>query len=120
MPKITGVRSVVSSLNKLHKDSEKGDNGEVHVGYTASYALPVHEAPPGTQFKRPGSQSKFLEQPAREMGNELRDIIRKARKRVSLIKALYIAGLALQRRSQEIVPVDTGNLRGSAFTRIVK
>lgn len=32
-------------------------------------------------------------------------------------QALYIGGLFLQRQSQEIVPIDTGNLRGSAFTR---
>jgi len=32
-------------------------------------------------------------------------------------KALYIVGLFLQRHAQLLVPVDTGNLRNSAFTR---
>jgi hypothetical protein len=31
--------------------------------------------------------------------------------------ALMVAGLYIQRESQKIVPVDTGFLRGSAFTR---
>ena len=30
---------------------------------------------------------------------------------------LTLAGLFLQRKSMEIVPIDTGNLRGGAFTR---
>lgn len=37
-----------------------------------------------------------------------------------LAKALYIAGLFIQAESQKIVPVDTGFLRASAFTRIKK
>lgn len=37
------------------------------------------------------------------------------------IKAgLIKAGLFLQRKSQEVVPVDTGALRASAFTRVVQ
>lgn len=32
-------------------------------------------------------------------------------------KNLVLAGLFLQRKSQEIVPIDTGALRASAFTR---
>lgn len=33
-------------------------------------------------------------------------------------KAVYVAGLFLQAESQKIVPVDTGFLRASAFTRV--
>ena len=38
----------------------------------------------------------------------------------SLEKGLVLAGLRLQRDSQKLVPVDTGNLKGSAFTRLDK
>ena len=121
MPKITGVRSVQLTLKSMEKESQREDDGEVYVGYTAQYALHVHEAPPGTQFQRPGAQSKYLEQPARDMSDELADIIRKSKKRgVGLVHSIYLAGLRLQRASMQIVPVDTGNLRASAFTRILK
>lgn len=33
------------------------------------------------------------------------------------IAGLLAAGLIIQARAQELVPVDTGNLKGSAFTR---
>jgi hypothetical protein len=36
----------------------------------------------------------------------------------TVAQALLLGGLFLQRKSQEIVPVDTGNLRASAFTRL--
>ena len=35
-----------------------------------------------------------------------------------LAQALLAAGLRLQRESQMLVPIDTGNLRASAFTRL--
>ena len=44
----------------------------------------------------------------------------KARRRATakgLRRGLLKAGLFLQRESQKIVPIDTGNLRRSAFTR---
>ena len=52
----------------------------------------------------------------------VREIIRnmrkaKKRKKLGLEKGLVLAGLFLQRESQMIVPVDTGTLRASAFTR---
>lgn len=51
----------------------------VTVGYTASYALFVHEDLPAKysphKYKR-GRQSKFLEQPARELGPQLAAIVK--------------------------------------------
>lgn len=35
----------------------------------------------------------------------------------AILRGMVKAGLHLQRKSQQIVPVDTGNLRNSAFTR---
>lgn len=64
-------------------------------------------------------QAKFLEQPARELRPQMRKIIAEAvAKGAPLIKALLMAGLFLQRESQKLVPIDTGNLRGSAFTEV--
>jgi hypothetical protein len=64
------------------------------------------------------ARSKFLEFPARELAGELGWLAAEAFKNgKNLLNALYIAGLHLQRASQSLVPVDTGNLKGSAFTR---
>jgi hypothetical protein len=66
-------------------------------------------------------QSKFLEQPAREKRDKIASTVRKAfAGGASLAHALLEGGLFLQRESQKLVPVDTGNLKGSAFTEIEK
>lgn len=134
----------------------------VEVGYTAAYALWVHENmeiwPPGMRlkglprgggfyrdaqgivrypiraettgvvgFKAHGfywdpqgtARPKFLEQPAREKRDEIARMILDGMKNgMTMAQALLRAGLYLQRESQMLVPVDTGNLKASAFTRL--
>lgn len=138
MAQIERLRPLLRTFEKLERESRRKNNGKVNVGYAASYAIYVHEnleAAHGEAFnlkhargqhrkrgagrgsRGPDQQAKFLEKPFREMRKELMSIVRTAAKgRVPLIKALLLAGLALQRASQKIVPVDTGNLKGSAFT----
>ena len=125
------------AVSKLESpNSIKGES--VVVGYTAGYALYVHENeeiwPPGMRLKglpRPKgkgkywdpqnkAQPKFLEHPARELNNsgELSRIVVEAMRRgVKLQQALSLAALRIQRESQKLVPVDTGNLKASAFTQ---
>ncbi len=146
MARIIDSRPLLRKLEKLERESRRQNNGNVNVGYAASYALYVHEnlealhgsafnAQVKTRQKRdksgrfrkgkfrgktkrgPDQQAKYLEQPFREMRKELVQITINAMKGgASLIKGLLIAGLQLQRASQKIVPVDLGNLKGSAFT----
>ncbi|MDB4786216.1 hypothetical protein OAG36_00630 [bacterium] len=129
MPKIEGSKEVQNTLSKLQSKSKREDNASVSVGYQGvAYALFVHEIKnPSTGVPRRGDgkkgnywdvgQPKFLERPFRENAKEYARIIRTAYKRgVSLDKSLLIAGLKLQRDSQQLVPIDTGNLKGSAFT----
>ena len=118
--KVENVDKVLEKLRQLASQqftSGKEAKGcSVIVGYTAKYALYVHEMV-GWRHKS-GKQAKYLEQPARAMRKQLARIVVDAMRRgVGLLQALYLAGLALQRASQKIVPVDTGNLKGSAFTR---
>jgi hypothetical protein len=120
MASIDGVDKVKQALNRLAKErfvsSNSIEGNSVIVGYTASYALYVHEQVEIPH--KPGKQAKYLEQPARELKNDLAQIVRTAvLKGMELQQALYLAGLRLQRESQKIVPIDTGNLKGSAFTR---
>ena len=98
--------------------SDKAKKGSVVVGYTANYAISVHEMI-NASFQRPGAQAKFLEKPFREMKQRLvKQIETDLEAGMPMDQALFRAGLVLQRASQDIVPVDTGNLRASAFTRI--
>lgn len=76
-------------------------------------------------------QPKYLEQPARELSNsgELARVIRESYKggagarnskgqfigAATLLTALAVGAQRIQRESQKLVPVDLGNLKGSAF-----
>jgi len=115
------VKAKISGVGALRKRFQgmrrKATSGSVVVGYTAAYALPVHENTTAT-FQRPGAEAKFLEKPAREMQGQVAGYIEQAWKQgKTTTDGLMVAGLHLQRKSQEIVPIDTGNLRASAFTR---
>lgn len=139
--KIEGLSKLVSKLQKMAAKA-KGENASVIVGYTAAYALYVHEAvgeklrglPRSPEVDKKGNpkpargyywdpqgraQSKFLEEPARTLQPELAQIVQKALMQgKTLSQALLLAGLRLQRESQLRCPVDTGNLKASAFTRL--
>lgn len=147
MPKkvILGADDVVKKLEWLQKQSKKHNDVGVIVGYTANYALWVHESPGTLKGKPRGAkkgskrgkyrghywdpqgraQPKFLEAPFRLMKDRLYAVIFQTTKRLGIAKGngldigLMNAGLLLQRTSQLLVPVDLGNLKGSAFTRLV-
>ncbi len=112
--KISGV----GRLRKLFDDKRRSaSSASVEVGYTAQYAIYVHEMVDAS-FKTPGTKAKFLEAPARELKSELANIIGETVDAGgTLEQGLLKAGLRLQRASQKIVPLDTGNLKSSAFTR---
>lgn len=146
---------VIAALHRLQTESRANNKVSVIVGYTAKYALYVHEAPmklkglprgagmtrdkrgvvrfskkmlttgvvggggKGFYWDPQGvAQSKFLEAPFRKNLSKMKSmILRQAKSTRSLDTALLIAGMFLQRESMKIVPVDTGNLKNSAFTR---
>lgn len=117
MAKIDNLTRLLRKLEKLERDSRRQNNGNVIVGYAASYAIYVHENLEAAH--KPGKQAKFLEQPAREKEREIAQTVVEAVKRGHpLLKALLRAGEFLQAASQRIVPVKTGNLKGSAFTEL--
>lgn len=115
--KITGTDNLKATLAKR---IAQGQDAEVEVGYTANYALYVHEME-GANFQRPGAQAKFLETPLRQRKDEWVGIVGKVVEGGGTFQqGLFVAGLQVQRASQDICPVDTGNLRASAYTRKVK
>jgi hypothetical protein len=132
---IKGLGALNAQLRERAARAAKDSNGAVLVGFTARYAIYVHEMREpktlGMSKPRPSglgvywgpSQSgpKFLENPAREMNNDgtFGDLITRAlRAGRTLMQGLLIAGLRLQREAQMRVPVEYGILRASAFTRL--
>lgn len=135
MPRVEGIEAVQKALSaEIRVKLGLGNKQPSAIaGYTAAYAIHVHEnvemklkgVPRSTWDKTkkgvfwgPNGQAKFLEQPARELGPELARIIRTAVKNGAPLGAgLLMAALRLLRESQEKVPIDTGNLKNSGFAR---
>lgn len=118
MANIEGLDKVVKKLEALANDKNWDGTGVV-VGYTQSYAVNVHEDLDASH--RAGKTAKFLEGPAREYNTQISELINRTYKATKDIKkALMVGGLFLQRKSQMIVPIDTGALRASAFTALDK
>lgn len=91
------------------------DDVDVQVGFAMPYAGIVHEDLEA--HHAPGTQAKYLEQPTREYSSEIGRIIRQTyTKTKNLTQSLIMGGLFLQRKAQELVPVDTGALEASAYT----
>jgi hypothetical protein len=151
-PRVQNLSRLIAKLSNLAGAVRGNDpHPVVAVGYTAAYALPLHEriemkwrglprdrsvrlgGAPRTVttghnaskakglFWGPTGEAKFLERPFRELAasGEFFRIIYTAMKRgATLAQGLVLAGLRLQRESQKRVPVLTGNLRNTAFTRL--
>jgi hypothetical protein len=118
---VDGAQDVINWLNNLAtKAKAAGITPNVIVGYEGvNYAIYVHEDL--TANHPNGGEAKYLEKPYRKNLKTYHNIIIEALKRgETLVKSLMLAGLALQADSQALVPVDTGFLRGSAFTRLEK
>lgn len=129
---LSGMEKLVAVLRRKAAEAMKDGSPAVIVGYTAAYALWVHEAPmklKGQPRRRPHkgrywdpqgrAQGKFLEYPAKMRAREIANVIKEAlRAGKTWAESLLLGGLFLQRESQKLVPVDSGNLKASAFTRL--
>jgi CRISPR/Cas system-associated exonuclease Cas4 (RecB family) len=114
--KIEGVSRVIEALEARIAQAIKSSKASVTVGYTQNYAIFVHE---DLVAHHTVGQAKFLEQPARMHQDKFRKIVEDSlRRKLTMSQALLLAGLALQRESQLLVPIDTGALKASAFTRV--
>jgi hypothetical protein len=117
MRAIIEVQKLIAQLRAKAAKSIKDDNASVVVGYSTGYALYVHENLQA--HHAPGKEAKYLEGPARRLADDgtLTDLTAQALVHgKTMAQGLLAAGLRLQRESQEIVPVDTGQLKNSAFT----
>ena len=108
--RIEGLRSLTNKLNGRVRAAR--DISYV-VGFTQKYAVHVHEHKAGHKV----GQWKYLEQPARELGKELGNIVKVAVKGgATMAQGFILAGLRLLREAQDkFVPVDTSALKASGF-----
>ena len=140
--KIEGTEELIKALKDRAKKwlgesdamARGGKGSSVVTGFTAGYALSVHEnlemrgagkprrSGHGLYWDPQGiAGPKFLENPARELSNsgELSRILTSlVRSGKTVMQGLLACGLRIQREAQQRVPVDTGVLKASAFTRV--
>ncbi len=129
---IIGLDSLQRKLKALGKKYGDETKPVVVVGYEAAYAVKIHEdiemkmrgkpRPSGIgEYWGPHGQAKFLEQPARQHAADYARIAEEVLKRGgTMTQALVAAGTQLQADSQDLVPVEYGNLKASAFTEVEK
>lgn len=115
MARIENVNKVRGALQAMKKRFP--EHTSVLVGYSAQYALHVHER---TDLRhKAGKIAKYLEVPFRELvdsGKLVKVIYLAVRGGSTMRQALIQGGLRVQRESQKVVPIRTGKLRASAFT----
>lgn len=111
------AKKVLDALNRrVLKAQRQGVRAVGVVGYTQSYALPVHER---VDVNHPTGKAKFLTDPFKAMRGKAAGLLRLYLSQgKTLGQAVLLVCLEIQADSQAQVPVDTGALKGSAFTRM--
>lgn len=120
---LIGFKSLIKKLGARQQSAARATGKTVRVGYSAPYALKVHE---DLEAFHSNGQAKFLEEPARKYRDVMASIVRKnvvgrsgpGDLEAAILRGFLAAGQFLKAESQELVPVDTGFLRDSAFVWI--
>lgn len=124
--KVDSTKLIAALKAKLAQVSQQRIS--VAVGYNAAAALKLHEMTPknignprrsgiGTYWGPSNYGNKWLEGPARQHADDIADDVKQALQNgATLLQALYLGGLRIQRESQLVVPVEYGDLKRSAFT----
>ena len=128
--RVSGVKKLQTTLTAKMRETQKQASGRVVVGYSAPYAMFVHESvgmvlqglprPSGIgNYWDPNGQAKFLEQPTRQYAKDMGVFIRREMRGGSkLIDAMVGAARILLRESKKLVPVEYGDLKASGFVHI--
>lgn len=132
--KISGLSNIKKMLERRKRKVESELKHHVVVGYSAPYAVYVHEnmemklegeprpSGIGVYWGRPTApgQSKFLEEPARTKAKLIGvRTAQVAKSTGSIIRALKAGGNLLKTESQNLVPVEYGDLKDSAYVEVV-
>lgn len=115
--KIEGMAKFLSAIDDKIAEVGKDAKPAVAVGYSADYAIFVHE---DLKAYHPNGQAKFLENAIKENETELaRFLEERIQKGDTLSKALFYLGDKLGRKSDAKVPVDTGFLKKSRYVKVI-
>ena len=115
---IKNVKKLIAKLKAKADGAASQPKVSVVVGFTATYALYVHE---NLEAIHPNGEAKFLENAANSTSDKVASVIEKAAAAGKpLEQCLLLGGLIIQADAQKRCPVDTGALKGSAFTRLDK
>ena len=110
---VEGLKQIVDKLTALKQQSEIDDDLDIVVGYAADHATYVHEI--NANYNN-GKQWKYLETPYRELrGQFAKNIVQSYKRTRSIRSGLSKSAKQLYQASQDIVPVDTGELKASGF-----
>ena len=129
--RVTTKGSLKSAFTLKMRESQKQASGRILVGYSAPYAMFVHEAVGmvlqglprpsglGNYWDPKGAQAKFLEQPTRIYAKDMGHFIcQQMRHGSTLLIAMTRAARILLRESKKLVPVETGLLKESGYIKV--
>jgi len=127
--RVDAMKSVGKVIEKLKKRQELlADHVSVVVGYNGVAALALHEMTPknigkprrsgiGEYWGPSEHGNKWLEQPARVHSKRVGELVQAALEGgATMLEALHVGGLLIQRESMLLVPAEYGELKRSAFT----
>lgn len=105
----------LDKLKRYVQEHKAEDKATIVVGYSQDYALEQHER---LDYAHKVGQAKYLETAARVSESDVRQLLRTSPSESKFAENMLKAGLLIQRRSQELCPVDTSALKSSAFTSV--
>lgn len=111
------MASLIRQLTARQLTARRDSSLVLVIGFSAAYAIYVHE---NLEVVHTNGQAKFLETVLRRNRAYYAKIVAdKIRQKKGLKFAMLAAGRAVLRDAQELVPVDTGNLKESGFVQVI-
>jgi len=129
--RVSKTKKLEAALTAKARKASVDAKGRIRVGFSAPYAMFVHEAVGmvlageprssgiGTYWSPNGAQAKFVEQPTRLFSKDIGTYITaQVKAKVPVLKALQKAGELLLKECKRLVPVETGRLKASGYVKI--
>lgn len=112
---VLGLEDLNNELSEM--ELKLGENKVVEVSFGTNYGLYVHE---DMEASHVNGEAKYLTKAADLEESAVIENFKKLIKIADLGLTLFSCGAMIQRRAQKLVPVDTGNLKGTAMTEVMK
>jgi type IV secretory pathway ATPase VirB11/archaellum biosynthesis ATPase len=113
---LLGVPELLVKLGAITKKVAAQASADVVVGYSAPYAIYVHE---NLGARHTTGRAKFLETAARRLARPLGNMIGgQVKAGVPIDTAMLSGAIRIKVASQALCPVRTGYLRASAYVEV--